>query len=249
MMRVLITRPQVDAERTARQLALRGHTAVVAPVMAVETTEEPPPAGPFEGIVMTSANSVPALASLTLDTGMPVFVVGERTGSAIAEAGFRHIHVADGDARSLAGLVTGTVPRHAKLLLIAGHERKPEPEAALTRAGFNLALWTAYRAVAAESFPENGQHALKERRVDAALHYSRRSSRLTLGLADRAGLGAEFLALTHACLSADTAEPLQNAGARFVTIAARPDENALLIALDEAAEKCGSTGSRASQSG
>jgi uroporphyrinogen-III synthase len=249
MMRILVMRPQADAERTARQLALRGHDAVVAPVMTVKKTGVPPPAGPFEAIVITSANSAPALASLTLDAGMPVFVVGERTGSAVAEAGFRNVHLADGDAVSLVGLVARTAPHNARLLLIAGHDRKLEPEAALTRAGFDVALWIYYRAVAAEAFPETGRHALNERRVDAALHYSRRSASLALALVHQAGLAAEFLGLAHACLSADTAEPLQSAGTRFVTIAARPDENALLIALDEAAEKYGSTGSRATQSG
>jgi uroporphyrinogen-III synthase len=250
MMRVLITRPHGDAERTARQLALRGHEAIIAPIMRIERTSEPPPAGPFDAMILTSTNSVAALASLRRDAKtLPVFVVGERTGSAVKEAGFHKVYIAGGDAASLAELVARTVSRGAKLLLIAGHDRKPEPEASLTKAGFEIALWTVYRAFPAEHFPETARHALSGRRLDAALHYSRRSASLALDLADKAGLGAELCALTHVCLSADAAASLQAAGARFVVIAARPDENALLVALDEGADKFGSAGSRATQSG
>jgi uroporphyrinogen-III synthase len=249
-MRVLVTRPQADAERTARALAARWHEAVLAPVLAIARTAAPPPPGAFEAIITTSANAIPALASLDARAkGLPIFAVGERTASAAAEAGFHDVRTGHGDALSLAGMITRALPPGAKLLHIASRERKPEPEAALSSAGFAVATWVAYEAVAAERLPEAGLRALDDGRLEAALHYSRRSVGVIWGLVEDAGLRAPFCALAHLCLSADAATPLRAAGARRVIVAPRPDETSLLAALDEYAEKCGQAGSPAEPSG
>jgi uroporphyrinogen-III synthase len=249
-MRVLVTRPQADAERTARALAARGHEAVLAPVLRIVRTDEQPPSAAFDAIILTSANAVPALASLGASAeGLPVFAVGERTAVAAAEAGCRDVRPASGDAASLTRLVLQTASPGAKLLHVAGLDRKPEPQATLSAVGFDVVVWAAYEAAAADRLPEAGLHAVRERRLDAALHYSRRSAGVVLDLVNDAGLMAEFRALPHVCLSADAAAPLQAAGARRVTIAARPDETSLLTALDGCAEKYGQVGSRATHSG
>jgi uroporphyrinogen-III synthase len=246
-MRVLVTRPQADAERTARELAARGHEAVLAPVLRIAPTDQEPPSGAFDAILLTSANAVPTLASLGAPVeDLPIFTVGERT--AAAAAGYRDVHTAEGDAASLAGLVARTAAPGARLLHIAGLNRKPDLEAALSARGFAVVTWVAYDAVAAERLPNAGLHALHDGQLDAALHYSRRSAGIVLDLVRSAGLTARLLDIPHVCLSADTAVPLQAAGARFVT-AARPDETSLLAALDECVGKYDRTGSRATQSG
>ncbi len=232
-MRVLVTRPQPVAERTAQRLAARGHEAVLAPVLRIEATHEGPPSGDFAAIILTSANGVPALAPIAERMrAVPVFAVGERTGSAAAEAGFADVRTADGEAVSLAALITKSLPAAARLLRVAARERKPEPEASLTKAGFAIATWTAYEAVAAERLPAIAENAFRENRLGAVLHYSRRSAGVLLSLAGVAGVRAPFLALAQVCLSADTAAPLREAGAERVTIADRPSEDALLVALD-----------------
>jgi uroporphyrinogen-III synthase len=235
-MRVLLARPQGNAERTARRLAVRGHEAVIAPVLRIERTDEPPPSEKFAALILTSANAVPALASIAShlkDT--PIFAVGERTGSAAAEAGFSDVRLADGDAASLAALTARTLPPDAKLLHVAGRERKPEPQESLVKAGFTVTTWAAYHALAAERLPRVACTSLHEGRLDAALHYSGRSASVLLGLAEAAGLMAPFLSLAHVCLSADAAAPLRAAGAQRFTVAERFDEDALLEALDRCA--------------
>jgi uroporphyrinogen-III synthase len=85
-----------------------------------------------------------------------------------------------------------------------------------------------YRAVAATSFPPDATAALRARRLDGVLHYSRQSATIYLDCAARAGLLDEALAPWHYCLSRQIAQPLQAAGARNVRISPRPDEGALL---------------------
>ena len=56
-MRILVTRPVEDGEETARQLALRGHQSVLAPLLTTEFWDGPEVA--LEGvqaILATSAN-------------------------------------------------------------------------------------------------------------------------------------------------------------------------------------------------
>jgi uroporphyrinogen-III synthase len=248
-MRVLVTRPQEDAERTAQALAARGHEPVIAPVLRIEATGATP-SGSFDAAILTSANAVRALASLGGQTKtLLIFAVGERTASVAAEAGCRNVRTASGDAVSLAGLVARTALPGSRLLLIAGRDRKPEPEAALSAAGFKIAIWVAYEAVAAERLPEAAHLALQDGRLDAALHYSSRSASVLLGLISDAELSTRFCSLAHVCLSTDTAVPLRAAGARLVTVAAHPNEAALLAALEERAGKDGQVGSRTRHSG
>jgi uroporphyrinogen-III synthase len=95
-----------------------------------------------------------------------------------------------------------------------------------------ISIWTAYEAIAAERLSSIAADALREGRLDAALHYSRRSASILLDLAGAVGVKDELIALAHLCLSTDTAVPFRDAGAGRVTIAERPHEDALLDALD-----------------
>jgi uroporphyrinogen-III synthase len=240
-MRVLITRARDDAERSARRLATLGHEAVVAPVLEFVPTNERAPAGPFDAVVLTSARAVPALASRGGDARIPVFAVGERTAATAAAAGIDDVRAAGGDARALAALIMRALAPPARLLHVAGRDHKAEPATSLIAAGFSVERWIAYDAVAVEHIADAAHRALREARLDAALHYSRRSAALLLERVGEAGLIAPFLALSHVCLSADAASPLQSAGAPRVTVAGRADETALFAALDAC------SGSRASR--
>ena len=102
-MRVLVTRPVEDGEETARQLALRGHQSVLAPLLATqfwdgaEVTLEG-----VQAILATSANGVRALARRTARRDVPLFAVGPQTAEMAQAEGFSNLRNANGDARALA---------------------------------------------------------------------------------------------------------------------------------------------------
>lgn len=231
-MRVLVVRPEAGARRTAAGLALLGHEALVAPVLRIEATGEPPPEGPFQAVVVTSANAAPALATIRdRIAGARLFAVGRRTADALAEAGLRGAEVAQGDGRSLADLVAATLAPGAAVLHVAGRDRKREPAASLIAQGFRVATWEAYAAVPVPQLPDSARLALEAGSLDVALQYSRRSAETLMALAAEAGCFVALLSLRHACLSEDAAAPLRAAGARRLIVAARPDEESLLDAL------------------
>jgi uroporphyrinogen-III synthase len=240
-MRVLVTRAAGDAARTAARLAERGHEALPAPVLSIEPTGDAPPAGPWDGAILTSAHAVPALAGLLAgplaepsaepSAGRPVFVVGGRTAAAARAAGLAPVHVAEGEAASLARLVAAGLPPPSILLHVAGRHRKPEPEATLRDAGYPVLVWETYEAREASALPDAAVDALRTGKLDAVLHYSRRSAECFVRLAEEGGLAAQARSIIHLCLSADVALPFRKGGFT-VAVAVVPGEAALLALLD-----------------
>lgn len=245
----MLTRARADSERSAARLAACGFEAVIAPVVAIQAVRSEPPEIAADAVIVTSAHAVPALAAhrAALE-GLTVFAVGERTAAALRQAGFARVETAAGTGVELAALVAGRMAPGAALLHPAGRDRKDEPAASLRAAGFSLLPWTVYAAQAQAHLPEAAAQALAGGGVGFALHYSRRSLLVLLGLADRAGLAPALLALGHLCLSADVAAPLAGRGAARIRIAHRPDEDALVEALIELARDPGRTGSPAPHS-
>lgn len=237
-MRVLVTRSEEDAARTAERLARRGHEAVVAPLTEILGTGEPPPPGPHDGILLTSAQAAPFLRGIAAHRA-PVFAVGHRTAEAAESAGLTRIRIAGGDARSLAATVARDLAPGSALLHVAGRHRKAEPAASLMSAGFAIRVWEAYEAKAVAELPSHLPPLLEAGRIDAALHYSRRSAAILVELCARAGLRRALRDVAHFCLSEDVAAALVPLGIRS-SVAARADEEALLAALDGVASGPGS---------
>lgn len=226
-----MARPEPGATRTGTALAAQGHAPLVAPVLVVRPTGAASPDGPFDGLLLTSANAVPEPREAASLRGLPVFAVGARTAALAAQAGLGPVHAGPGDAAGLAALAAGLLPPGARLLHRAGAERKREPAATLIAAGFRVTTVVAYTAEALPALPDAVDGALAGGWLDAALHYSRRSAAVALALADAAGHGGAFRALKHYCLSVDVAAPLEAIGVPIHFVAARPREADLLDAL------------------
>ena len=215
-MRLLVTRPAPDNERTAAALRRLGHDVVLAPLLRIEAVAADLGAPPWSGILITSANGVRALTHHPRRgelLALPVLAVGASSAEAACAAGFADVHSADGDAVDLARAAAQRFAgaRHP-LLYLAGEDRSGE----LAVAGLTVRTVVIYRAATAQTLPSTLD------RVEGVLHFSRRSVETYLAC------GSEVSGLTHYCLSARAAEPLTAAGATRVVIAARPDEASLL---------------------
>lgn len=234
-MRLLVTRPEPDATRTAQTLRARGHEALVAPLLATLTISAEF-AGPYDGVLMTSANAARALTTHARRgelTRLTCFTVGARTAEAARAAGFADPVSADGALGDLVDLVAARVARPARLLYLAGEDRVGDLAGDLARRGLNVETRVLYRAVAAEKLPPHLTQALRDNTLDAALHYSPRSVATLLTFAGQAGAMSAVINLAHYCLSAEVAAPLREAGAHGIVVAARPDETSLLALIPE----------------
>ena len=230
-MRLLLTRPEPDAARTAALLRERGHDVVLAPLLriepvAVELT------GSYAAILMTSANAARAIAAhpaLTRLLPCPVFAVGDRTAAAARTAGFRDVVSAEGALPDLLRLVAGCCSADAgRLLYLAGEDRAGDLAGDLAAHGIAVDTVVIYRASAAPSLPAEAARALAAGALDGALHYSARSLAVLLALADAAGVLNAALSLRHYCLSAAVAAPLRGRAIGRVEVARSPGEAALI---------------------
>ena len=63
-MRLLLTRPEPDAQRTAAALRAQGHDVIIAPLLRIEPAADAEiGAGPWAAILITSANAAHAVAT------------------------------------------------------------------------------------------------------------------------------------------------------------------------------------------
>jgi uroporphyrinogen-III synthase len=230
-MRVVVTRPRSDSERTAAALRARGHDVLVAPLLRVESLTADL-AGTWGAVVITSANAADAIAgnpACETLAKLPLFAVGHRSAEAARQAGFTNVMSAGGDVRDLVRtLIAQHADANAPLLYLAGADRAADLLGDLSAHGIAAEIRIVYRAVAA-AFPSALINALKAGEVDAVMHFSRRSADSYRAGATQAGIAGPALAVCQLCLSAQVAEPL--AGASRVVIAVRPDEAAMVELL------------------
>lgn len=232
--RVLVTRPQPDAERTAAALRTRGHAAVVAPLLRIEPMDDVElGGGPWAAILVTSAHAA-AIARhrrfIALKK-LPVLAVGARSAQAMRDVGFAEVISADGGAGELTRLAAGRIEGGASLLYLAGAERSGDLAGDLAAQNFTVQTAVVYRAVAADALPYAAIEALTAG-IGGVLHFSKRSAEAYVKAAQVAGFAdAGIDKPVHFCLSAQVAEPLARAGAAEIRIAERPDEAALIALI------------------
>jgi uroporphyrinogen-III synthase len=229
--RLLVTRPQPDGERTAAALRARGCVVVAAPLLRIEPILDAPiDSQPWGALLITSANAAAALAlherkHALLD--IPVFTVGDRSAAAMRAAGFAKVVSAGGAVADLMRLVVEGLKPQAPLLYLAGEDRADDVAGALGAKGFVVQTVVLYRAVVAARLPQQAHDAVAAG-IDGVLHFSRRSAEAYVNGARAAGVLPHALAPVQFCLSEQIAAPLRRAGAATIRVAPRPNEAALI---------------------
>ena len=230
-MRVVVTRPQFDGERTAATLRARGHDVLLAPLMRIEPLGANL-AGTWSAVIVTSANAINAIADNSARDGLTkVLVVCHWPTQRRRGAERRLLGCQIGRwrcARSGAHVVAQRMTAKAPMIYLAGEDRAADLVSELSAHGIGAETRTVYRSITAP-FPPALVGALTAGEIDAVLHFSRRSAENYVDGARKAGITGPALAVRQLCLSAQVAEPLAAAGQIF--IAARPDEAALMELL------------------
>lgn len=242
-MRVLVTRPEAAARRTAARLQALGHKPVLLPLFrpvfdadAVRQARD----GRWSALAATSAQAARALDDVEDAASMlsrqRLYAVGQATAEAFAQRGFADIRVAEGDAASLVKLIlddrAAAWPMAAPdrpIAYLAGRPRGAVLEQGLRQGGIAAAALDVYR-MAAIDYPADdlGNH-VDWPNIDAVLLYSQRTAARFAALFD-GWEGARVPALL--CLSAQVANAVPRCAAARVRVAARPDEASLLALLN-----------------
>jgi uroporphyrinogen-III synthase len=242
-MAVLVTRPHPDDEITAAGLRARGYEVLQAPMLRFEPVASgDDEGGRYGAIVLTSANAVRGLVPQLKDSKLlklPVFAVAEHAAAAARAAGFENVTSANGDAASLRDLVLARarskqLKKTSPLLYLAGADLARDLGGELEARGFAVVTRTTYRMSPILDLPRETCEAFAANRIEAVLHYSRRSARAFVEAARNAGVEISALAIPQCCISDGVAAVMRDAGAMQAMVASSPDENALFEALDRA---------------
>ena len=136
-MRVLVTRPRPDADATAAELAARGYTPIVAPLLDISMPGDAVvDLDGAQAVLITSANGARALARVTDRRDILVFAVGDASAVAARAGGFARTESASGDVETLTALVAERlVPTDGRLMHLAGTVTAGDLSGLLTAAG------------------------------------------------------------------------------------------------------------------
>jgi uroporphyrinogen-III synthase len=235
-MRILITRPQEDAVRFAEMLRARGHDPLCASLLTVQFFDGPELT--FEGvsaILATSANGVRALARRTSERELPLFAVGPQTADAARAAGFEHVESTDGDAATLAEAMLGWMkPEEGMLVHAASADNEGRLKTLLAEEGYRVSVEVLYEVVAIDALPAAALEALTQGRLGAAVVFSPRSAFVLKDCIERAGLVEACRTVIAVAISATAAKMLEPLPFKAVLIADKPNQGAMLDAVERA---------------
>ena len=238
-MRLLVTRPDTDAERTARALEKLGHEAIISPALQIRYLIDAPIAARApQAILATSVNAVRALKRHRWGKALiacPVLAVGDRTAVEARRAGFAAAFSAAGNVSALYDLVLQHCRAEGGVLLYAaGTDQAGDLAGQLGDAGFQTETVFLYRAEPAGGLSPAVHKALSEGTIDGVLFYSARSARAFGEQLARAGLAPLCAPVCCYCLSDAVAEPVRDFTTGLVRIAASPNQLALFALLGAA---------------
>ena len=241
-MRVLVTRPEPDAQDEVQELAARGHEGIVSPLLVIEQIKDV--ALDLDGaqaLIVTSRNALRALTkhpALDAARELPLFAVGEATAQCARELGFATVIEGPGNGAGLAELIVATIePSAGRLVHLAGETLAFDLKSALEARGFSVTAPVLYRAVPATELAPEALRSIKDGKLDGVILMSPRTAKTFLALLERYGAVTQGKRLVCYCISEAVAEVLTPLGFR-VRVAAHKREEDVLALLNSKAASC-----------
>ena len=232
-MRLLLTRPQPDSEKLARDLTARGISSVIEPLLNIIVRGGPPlDTTGVAALAFTSANGVHAFTKRSSRRDIAVFAVGDATARAARVAAFKDVKSAMGDVADLAQLITQTLsPKAGPILHPAANQVAGDLARRLTNAGFAYRREVIYRAEKISTLSTETRTAIARGDIDGVVLMSPRTGRVFTELMIRSGLADRAAYMTVFCLSTTVAVSAGGLPWCKVKTAARPEQNAFMALL------------------
>jgi uroporphyrinogen-III synthase len=233
--RVLVTRPEPGATRTARRLEALGFEPVLLPLSETRplpVARESVPSG-ATAIAVTSANALRHAPSGLVERlrGLPCHAVGARTAESARKAGFYSVNEGPGDAAALADMIAIELGK-ATVVYLCGRVRMPDFERRLGINGVRVVPIETYDTVALNPAPSFVHQQLGGQPIDAVLVYSARAA-AAFGSLMEMHAEADFLMRNARCLCLSGRIASALVGGIRVEVARDPNEDALLALLGD----------------
>ena len=149
---VWVTRTEPGASRLTAALKREQADVLNLPVLRIEPSKEPKPAGEFDIQVFVSEHAVRYALSAGFRPERAV-AVGRRTQGALASAGIQSCAPAAESARGVCELILCRYANLGSVLLIRGQSGTMDIERDLPQKGFRVEAWPVYQRVRTNMVP------------------------------------------------------------------------------------------------
>ena len=181
-MHVLITRPRHQTEATAAALAELGHTCSIEPPLEIRELQTAFPNGSFDGLILTSSNALPAMQNLIAQRKfdpLPVLTTGKASAEAAEQFGFKQVDYVVGSALDLVKQLPEWMAQHGlngPLVYPCAESTAHDLGALLSAKDISCTHWPVYCSSPTSQFTETTKKALKAKKFDGVLLYSKRTA-------------------------------------------------------------------------
>jgi uroporphyrinogen-III synthase len=231
--RVLVTRPQPGADRTAERLRQLGFEPVVMPLTETVALPHVLPEMLPDLVLATSPQAFRHLsgAAATALSAIPVRVTGKATAAAARMAGFTEVNEAGGDVARLMHALSSVLNLGMRILYLAGRVRRLELEHSLTVKCAVLSVIEVYDTVPVSYSTDNFLDLRADGGMAAVLLTSVNCAIQLSAMTADAGTNQPFENTKIICLSGRIAEAVEALSANAPFIAPAPSEDALMDCL------------------
>lgn len=215
MKKILITRPQEQAQELVQALEKADFIAFVEPLFLVKKIAvRKNLSAEIAAIVLTSSNACETVIDYGFSKNVKIFVVGKKTAQKLQEAGFVNIKVApQNSALSLKNLIVETQEKNAGLILyfhglIVTLDFKFE----LEKSGFAVEKILCYETAEMANFSQNLLGFAAQNSFDQVTIFSQNSAEIFFKLAKKHNLLEYFKGSQILCLSQNIVSRLKKFG-------------------------------------
>lgn len=235
MRRVLITRPEPGASRTASKVRELGWTPLVLPLTRIEPLPDLPTvdAANYAALALTSPNSaryLPAAWAAPLKN-LPAYAVGAATAATARSAGLNVVDEGAGDAAGLCRVIAEHVKPGSRILVLCGRVRRSVLEKGLSGTGFLPHLVETYDTLPTSPSANELANVLGRTPVDAVLLYSAVAANEFTRCVERVNGRELFGSARFIAISSRIGAQLPSSWAERLVVAAEPNEEAMLSLL------------------
>jgi uroporphyrinogen-III synthase len=175
--KILVTRPQLGAEKTAKRLSDLGMEPVVLPfteTVKLEQRFDEALLRNTDAVLVTSANALRHLDLRLFDLlkNRPVYAVGDSTRDVAIDMGMHNVVSANGGAPDLLKLVSNKLIVNSSIVYLCGQTRTDDVEKYLSRLGINLTVVETYQTIKVSQLTYKLKQLTKRHTLDGVLLYS-----------------------------------------------------------------------------
>jgi uroporphyrinogen-III synthase len=230
-MRVLVTRPQPQADATIAHLTARGIDGIAAPLFTITQKSSAPP-DEADIVILTSQHAIPFCSRHAFLLHATALCVGDQTASAAQKAGFTTVISCQGDARDVLAWIQAHDPEKKQTYLrLTGDYDEDTLFQQLTQDHYRITRLETYAVTAHAILPAPVIALIEEKALDGILFFSPRAAQVFSQLVTQAIGPQACRHLTAWCISEATARAANDLAYQKIAFAAAPTERDLLALL------------------